>query len=342
MKKFIALTLAMLMVLSLAACGSKSNAETSSSTGTSSSAPATSATETPKTDFPTKAITVIIPYDAGGGSDLMTRKVCSIVEQQTGWTLTCTNVPGGSGATGYVELLSRKADGYTVLGCTSTIVTLKAMGTIDYNYADYDVIAGYNQEICTLGVNADWANANGIDTLQDFIDYSKAHPGEVNIASTAVGGIWNVDTVYAASVVGCDWTIVPNGGGATQAVVDCAGGSVQACTAGALEIWNQASSGAIKMLAVMSDERIEAYPDVPTFKENGYDVVGTTTRSYLAPKGVPADVLAILEEAFMAAVASDDFKEYCAAQGSVAWNTSGAEALAQYESEEEIFAKILS
>lgn len=341
MKRLFALALAMLMVLSLAACGSQPAAESAApDAGDSQNSGAGPAA--PSVDFPKKSISVIIPYDAGGGSDLMTRKVCSIIEQQTGWKLTCTNMPGGSGATGYVELLSRSADGYTILGCTSTIVTLKVMGTLEIDYNDFDVIAGYNQEICTLGVNADWAAQNNINTLKDFIEYSKAHPGEINIASTAVGGIWNVDTEYAASVTGCDWTIVPNGGGATNAVVSCAGGSVQACTAGALEIYTQASAGTIKMLGVMSEERIDTYPDVETFVENGYDVIGTTTRSYLAPKGVDPAVLALLEEAVMNAVGSDEFKEYCASQGSVAWNTSGEEAFAQYEIEKGIFEQILA
>lgn len=278
---------------------------------------------------------------AGGGSDLCTREVASIIEQQTGWSLTCTNMPGGSGATGFMELLQRENDGYTIPGCTSTIVSLKQIGTLDVDYNDFDVIAGYNQEICSIGVNAEWAAKNNIDTLQDFIDYSKAHPGEVIISSTAVGGIWNVDTTYAAKVTGCDWNIVPNSGGGAQAVIDCAGGSVNAVGGGCFEANAQVEAGKIKMLAVMSEDRVSIYPDVPTFKECGYDVLGATTRSYLAPKGVDPAILAILEEAIMNAVGSDEFKEYCANQGSVAWNTSGAEAFATYESEVSMYQAIL-
>lgn len=344
MKKMVSLILTACLFLALSGCGSSPGAAPASPNASapaksSSSASAPAAT---KSDFPKKPITVIIPYDAGGGSDLCTRKIASIIEKDTGWNLTCTNMPGGSGATGYADLLTRDPDGYTVLGCTSTIVTLKVLGTLDVDHHDFAIISGYNQEICTLGVNSDWAKKNSIENLTDFIEYSKAHPGEVSIASTAVGGIWNVDTVYAGKQTGCEWNIVPNGGGAASAVVNCAGGAVEACTAGALEIYSQAEAGSIKMLGVMADERIPVYPDVETFKEIGYDVIGTTTRSFLAPKDIDAETLAILEEAFMKAVASDEFKEYCNSQGTVAWTVSGKEAFDQYVLEEGIFEDVLA
>lgn len=334
MKRFITLVLSLCLIMAVTACGASDPA--SAGSASSGSAPAK------KSDFPKKPITVVIPYDAGGGSDLCTRKIASIIEKETGWNLTCTNLPGGSGATGYADLLTRDADGYTVLGCTSTIVTLKVLGTLDVDYHDFAIISGFNQEVCTLGVNTEWANKNGIETLKDFIDYSKAHPGEISIASSAVGGIWNVDTVYAGQQTGCEWNIVPNGGGGAAAILSCAGGSVQACTAGALEIYSQAQSGTVKMLGVMSEGRIPVYPEVETFAELGYDVVGTTTRSFLAPKDIDPEVLAILEEAFVNAVASEEYQEYCDSQGSIAFNTTGAEAFAVYEAEEEIFKAVLS
>lgn len=343
MKKLVSALLSASLLLSLASCskapGGSSNPQPSNS---SSSTQSPAASSTPTVDFPKKPITIIIPYDAGGGSDLCTRKVASIVEKETGWNLTCTNMPGGSGATGYADLLTRDPDGYTVLGCTSTIVTLKVLGTLDVDHHDFAVVSGFNQEICTLGVNTDWAKKNGIETLTDFLDYSRAHPGEVSVASTAVGGIWNVDTVYAGKQTGCEWNIVPNGGGAASAVINCAGGAVEACTAGALEIYSQAQSGSIKMLGVMSDERIPVYPDVETFAEAGYDVVGTTSRSFLAPKDIDPEILSVLETAFMDAVASDEFKEYCNSQGTVAWTASGAEAFEQYVAEEAIFQDVLA
>lgn len=284
---------------------------------------------------------MIIPYDAGGGSDLIARRVCAAVEQQTGWTITCTNMPGGSGATGYAELQSRENDGYTLLSCTSTIVTMKQMGILEIDHHDFEVIAGFNQEICVLAVNANWADQNGVETLEDFIDYSKEHPGEVTIGSSAVGGIWNLDTLAAARETGCEWNIVPNAGGGAQAAINCAGGSVQACTAGAFEVYAQVDAGAIRVLGAMSDERVNIYPDTQTFQEIGYDVSGYTTRSILAPKGTDSEIVSTLEEAFMNAVQSEEFTSFCEEQGSLAWKASGQDAFDTYEAEKDIYATVI-
>lgn len=333
-KKFFALLLAGAMTLSLASCGTqKPPASGNSSSGKDSSG-------SPSPDFPTKSITMIIPYDAGGGSDLINRRACAIVEQQTGWSFTCTNMPGGSGATGYAELMNRDSDGYTLLGCTSTIVSMKQMGILDIDHHDFEVVAGFNQEICVLVANVDWAAKNNIENLEDFLEYSKANPGDVAVGTSAVGGIWNLDILNAAATTGCEWNIVPNSGGGARAVIDCAGGSVQACAAGAFEVFGQVQAGAVKVLGVMCEDRLPFYPDATTFKEAGYDVVGATTRSILAPKGTDPEILSILEEAFLKATSSDEFIEFCENQGTNAWSVTGQEAYETYEMEMNIYASV--
>lgn len=339
-KKFLALALAGAMTLSLTACGGGNGGNASTGGNGGGNASTGSSAASGGVNFPTKSITMIIPYDAGGGSDLINRRACSIVEQQTGWSFTCTNMPGGSGATGYTELLNRDNDGYTLLGCTSTIVSMKQMGILDIDHNDFDVVAGFNQEICVLVANTNWAEKNNINTLSDFIDYSKANPGSIAIGTSAVGGIWNLDLLNAASKTGCEWNVVPNAGGGARAVIDCAGGSVQACAAGAFEVFGQVEAGSVKVLGVMTDERLPFYPDAETFQEAGFDVIGATTRSILAPKGTNPEILTVLEKAFMDATSSQEFIDFCENQGTSPWSVSGQEAFETYNMEMDIYASV--
>jgi tripartite-type tricarboxylate transporter receptor subunit TctC len=289
--------------------------------------------------FPDKPITFIIPYDAGGGSDLTSRMVASIAEKELGVPVTVVNMPGGSGATGYAELKNRAADGYTILACTSTIATMKLLGTLDFDHKAFDIVSGFNYEPAAIAVNVEIAKKKGWNTLKDFIEYSKQHPGEVSMGTSAVGGIWNIGTLAAQKETGVQWNVIPAGGGGAQPIVQCASGKIDAVTAGTLELYNQVKAGTVKILGVLSDERINTYPDAETFKENGYNVSITTTRSILAPKGVPKERLDILTKVFMKASASDEYKQYCTSKGAGWLSKNGEEMSKFYDEQEKVFSQ---
>jgi len=291
--------------------------------------------------FPTKPITLIVPYSAGGGSDLTSRMLASLAKEHLGVPINIVNMPGGSGAIGYAELLKRPNDGYTLSSCTSTIVTMKLLKVLDFNHTAFDIVIGFNYEPAAIGVNTELAKKYGWNNLEDFIKYSKQHPGEISMGTTAVGGIWNVGTHAAQDAIGLEWNVIPAGGGGAKPIIQCAGGKIEAVTAGPLEIYTQEQAGKMKLLGVMSDERLDAYPDVPTFKENGYDVSVTTTRSLLAPKGVPQERLEILYEAFKKAAESEKYKEFCKSKGGGYMSDNGETMMKFYDEQEKVFAKII-
>ncbi|WP_051534123.1 tripartite tricarboxylate transporter substrate binding protein [Desulfitibacter alkalitolerans] len=288
-------------------------------------------------NFPTRPITLIVPYSAGGGSDLISRRLAQTgAEDVLGVPINVINMPGGSGAVGYAELTNRAADGYTLVNCTSTIVTLKLLGHLDLNHDDFKIVIGYNYEPAAIGVYA----GLGIDTLEEFIEYSKQKT--VSMGTTAEGGIWNIATHAAEEDLGVKWNIIPDGGGGAGPVIEAAGGNIDAVTASPLEIFGQAEAGNLKFLAIMSDERLEAFPDIPTFKELGYNTVVTTTRSLLAHKDTPQEIIDILYEAFLVSANSQEYKEFVKNSGAGWLNYDGAKMKEVYDRENEIFAKILN
>jgi len=329
------LVLLLVTVFLIVGCGQNSAPEEES--GTQTEAQPQSQAE----QFPTKPITLIVPYDAGGGSDLTSRMVATIAEKELGIPVTVVNMPGGSGATGYAELRNRPADGYTVLACTSTIVTMKLLGILEFDHTAFDIVSGFNYEPAAIAVNKEIAEKKGWNTLKDFIEYSKQYPGEVTMGTSAVGGIWNIGTLAAQSEIGVEWNVIPAGGGGAQPIVQCAGGKIDAVTAGTLELYAQSEAGTVKILGIMSEERLDTYPDAETFKENGYNVLITTTRSMLAPKGVPEDRLAALTKVFTNASSSDEYKNYCTSKGAGYLYDDGAKMKEFYDGQEDIFSKVI-
>ncbi|MDK2887980.1 MAG: putative tricarboxylic transport rane protein [Thermoanaerobacter sp.] len=322
--KIFLVSMLVLVLALVAGCGQKTSSEGKSQGAASDK-------------FPNKPITLICPYDAGGGSDQVTRFLASIAEKELGVPINVVNMPGGSGATGYAELTKREPDGYTLCTTTSTIVTHKLLGNLDVNHRDYELVFGYNYEPAAIGVNA----SRGWNTLEDFIKYCKKNPGKVSMGTSAFGGIWNIATHAAMPVLGVQWNVVPAGGGGAQPVVQAAGGKIDAVTASPLEMNAQVQAGKLKILAVMSDERLESFPDIPTFKELGYDLSVTTTRAIIAPKGTPQDRIKVLYEAFAKAAESQKYKDFLKTQGSGWMSEDGEAMLKYYDEQEKEFEKIL-
>ncbi|MFR2149980.1 MAG: Bug family tripartite tricarboxylate transporter substrate binding protein [Christensenellales bacterium] len=157
MKKLVALMVALTMVLGLAAVASAA-------------------------DYPSKGISVICPWSAGGGTDNCLRAFCSALEKQLGVSVTVDNQTGASGVTGHEAIADADPDGYTIGMITFELATYKPSDMSDYTYENYDAICRINTDAAAVTVNAKWAADNGITDLATFVDYCKAHPGEVRWA----------------------------------------------------------------------------------------------------------------------------------------------------------------
>ncbi len=263
--------------------------------------------------FPVKPVKYVIGWGPGGGSDIVGRLLCTLAEKNLGKPIIVQNMPGGSGAKAYTFIAKSKPDGYTIGNCTSTISTHRFMGNIPIGSPDFEPIIAFNFDPGGIWVRkeAPWNN------LKEFVDYVKKNPGKVTIAASNPGSITRLELLALEQSAGLEFRILSQRGGAGKGPVALAGGHVDACQATPLEGFSMYKAGKIKPLGVMSDERVRStYPDLPTYKEQGFPLVMSSLRMVLAPKGTPKDRIEILYNAFYKAIHTEKFRASLENRGS--------------------------
>lgn len=239
-------------------------------------------------DYPTRQIEIIVPFGAGGGGDTSQRIFNKHAEPVVGQTLVVTNKPGAGGVIGWAEALQATPDGYTLMAVTSPQNVLPAILS--------PAETGYTNDqftyLCVFAVLADVIlvpEASEFQTLADLVDHAKANPGTVTVANTGTLGADYMVTVMIEDAAGIEMTKVPFNSGAegNQATLS---GTTNAQVASALHAVSQ--QGAMRTLGIASAERNPMIPDVPTFREQGYDVISERYRVVAGPPGLPEDVVA--------------------------------------------------
>lgn len=266
-------------------------------------------------EYPSKGISVICPWGAGGGTDACLRAFCEALSKQLGVTLTVDNRTGGGGIIGHQAIADADPDGYTMGMITFELSTYKHLGTSQITYEDYDPLCRVNTDAAAITVNAEWAKANGISDLASFIDYCKAHPGEVQMGGSSNASVWHIAGGYLMNAAGIELQMITYQEGAATAVQNAASGFIQGVTVSLAEARSFIESGHLVCLGVMDTQRNALFPDVPTCQEQGYDITYFTQRGMAIPKGVSDDVKAKLTAACEAAIADPDFVEFMSNNG---------------------------
>ena len=305
MKKILALALAAAMSLTLVACG---GSKTPAASGSASSGGSSSA-ET--VDFPgNKQVSLIVPYSAGGASDTVARIYASELEQSLGTSIVVSNVTGASGAIGLEQVRNSNPDGYTIAYMPVESTMLKALGFTDLSTDDFRFIGRAMTIPAAVTVRADapW------DTFEDFINYAKEHPGEIQVGNSGTGSIWHIAAASIEKECGVQFTHVPFDG-AAPAVAALLGGNIQAVTVSPSEVKNNVDSGDFKVLCVLGESHSSVVPDVPTAQELGIDITIQGWGGFAVPKDTPQAVIDILEKASETAINSDSVKKTLADRG---------------------------
>ena len=305
MKKILALALAAAMSLTLVACG---GSKTPAASGSASSGGSSSA-ET--VDFPgNKQVSLIVPYSAGGASDTVARIYASELEQSLGTSIVVSNVTGASGAIGLEQVRNSNPDGYTIAYMPVESTMLKALGFTDLSTDDFRFIGRAMTIPAAVTVRADapW------DTFEDFVNYAKEHPGEIQVGNSGTGSIWHIAAASIEKECGVQFTHVPFDG-AAPAVAALLGGNIQAVTVSPSEVKNNVDSGDFKVLCVLGESRSSVVPDVPTAQELGIDITIQGWGGFAVPKDTPQAMIDILEKASETAINSDSVKKTLADRG---------------------------
>lgn len=311
MKKGLIMTIVLVLILILGAC-SQSGA------------------------FPQKEISIIVPYAAGGGTDAVARAVADAAKEHMGQSVVVVNKTGAGGAVGMGEGANAKADGYTVTMITVELTTLPPQNLASFTSDDFIPIMQVNAEPAAITVKADapW------NTVEEFIDYAKEHPGEVKVGNSGVGAIWHLAAAAVEKAADIEFNHVPYEG-AAPAVTALLGGHIEAVTVSPAEVASQVKAGELKMLGVVSDERSQTFPDVPTLKESGYDVAVETWRGLAVPKGTPEDVVNTLTENFEKAVNEESFKQFMEDAGLTMAILNGEEFGKVLDRDNQMFADLI-
>jgi len=254
-------------------------------------------------EYPEKPIEVIVGYSAGGGTDVMARTTMPFIEKYlgNGASIVVKNMPGASGQIGVTKAATSAPDGYTLgtfnlPGMMARTIDRKA----DYSADSFTYLANVVNDPNVIVTS----KGTGLDTLDKLIAKAKAEPGAVTVGMSSLGGDDHFALIKLQSQTKTEFTIVPFKGSA-PARTAVMGGHVM------MGIFNVSEvakfKGELNILGVAQAERSEFAPDVPTFKEQGIDLINGSMRGVIAPKGLPKDVEAKLINAFKQAAKDPEF-----------------------------------
>ncbi len=268
-------------------------------------------TDSSKAAWPQKAIQIVVPFNAGGDTDFHARTYGKYLTKELGVPIMIVNVAGANGSAGTIQVRDSAPDGYTALFFHDSMLTNKIVGITDFNHEALEPCAiGVFDYTYILAVSA----KSPYKTLKDFIDAAKANPGKLNYASS-VGGY----TYY----MGC---LLERAAGIDLNIVDAGGGSERNAALLAQKIDSNVNpygvmkpyidSGDFRVLALFSEKRSNLFPNVPTAKEQGVDVIGNRAYFLSFPKGTDPAIIKKMSDAMekvskMPEYAADIAKAYC-------------------------------
>ena len=239
--------------------------------------------------FPAKAITLVVPFPAGGRTDLTARAVAEAMKDDLRQPVVVVNKPGASGVLGAREVAGSAADGYT-LGLFSTgFLTTQYTVTTPTNVKDYALVALVNHDPAAVAASI----ASGWTGIAQVIAAGKAKPHSIKVGINP-GNSAHVFAGAFAKAAGLDVIYVPFKGGSARAAA-MAGGHIDLDFDIVAPMKPLMDAGKLKVLGVAAERRIPLYPDIPTWREQGIDLTIYSWHGVFAPKGTPAPVLAALE-----------------------------------------------
>jgi tripartite-type tricarboxylate transporter receptor subunit TctC len=266
--------------------------------------------------YPSRPIKVLVPYAPGGAVDIVARIVTEEMRQILGQTFVIENKPGAYGILAIQDMARARPDGYTLMFGNNnanviTPILYARKFTIDYDRDVIPVARVADVPAFLVATKQDFPPT----TLAEFIAYAKQNPGKLRYGSVGVGSFPQFDMEILSRRAGIELIHLPNKNGATGMLNDLVRGDAQVSFLNLATSGPMVRAGQLRPLAIVTAQRLPEYPDVPTLAELGYPGVGTLQwLALFAPGGVPADVIATLHKAAVAAATSPTVADKLKAQ----------------------------
>ena len=265
--------------------------------------------------FPSRPMTMIVPWGAGGGTDATARIVASILERDLGQPVNVVNRTGGSGVVGHTAIATAPPDGHTLGMITVEITMMHWQGLTDLTPKSYTPLALMNEDPPGVQVKSD----SPYKSVKELSEAIKAAPsGKFKASGTGQGGIWHLALVGWMQALGLkpDHVAWVPSNGAAPAMQDLAAGGIDIVTCSVPEGRAMIDAGRAKSLAIMATARNPQFPNVPTLNEElGINYSVGAWRGIGAPKGLPPEVAAKLTAALKKAYDSKEFQDFMASRG---------------------------
>lgn len=265
-------------------------------------------------NYPTRPITLIVPWGAGGGTDATARIIGSLMEKDLGQPVNVVNRTGGSGVVGHAAIAAAQPDGYTIGLATVEIGMMHWQGLTQLSGASYTPIGLVNADPAGIQVRADAP----YKTVNDLLAAVKANPGKFKASGTGQGGIWHLALAGMLRDLKMDPASVPwvPSNGAAPGLQDMVAGGIEIAPVSLPEARSLIDAGKVKSLAIMNDKPSALYPNVPTLKSaTGSDWTMAAWRGIVAPKGIPNDVRDKLAAVVKKIAASKEYNDFMASRG---------------------------
>ncbi len=302
MKKYLLILLGVLTCVSLSACG---GSDTSTSNNSNSSG--NDGNSEVASNWPEKAIQLIVPFGAGGDTDLNARLFAKYLSEELGKGVGVSNVSGAAGMLGAQQVIDSQPDGYTTLWSHTEVLIPYLAGTSDIEIHDMDVAGiGMLTDTTVLAVRADAP----YQTVEELVSAAQSNPGGIEFAMST-GGYPHLIGIALEEQLGVDFNLVHVGGNADK-MTALLGGHTDVINVEYALAKDYFDNGDFTCLAVLSEERNPLFSEIPTLTEMGYDVVFNKFFFFGFPKGTPTDVIETFSTAMESVVNNPDFQAECA------------------------------
>ncbi|MEH7237171.1 tripartite tricarboxylate transporter substrate binding protein [Bacillus sp. JJ1562] len=253
--------------------------------------------------YPERNIEVLVGHGAGGGTDMFTRAVTKELEEILGVNINVVNQEGGAGVVAAQNAFNAPSDGYTLIGDAAFSITTAA-GTNTHGLDDFTPIARFQADTYAL-----WVKKDKYKSVEDFLKAAEEKPGKITVGGTGSLGMDEMTVFMFGEAAKVDLNFVPmEGSGEMHAGV--LGGHLEAMVDEFGPTKSLADDGSIIPLVVFAEERLEAFPDVPTTVELGWDLTDGNERGFYIKADTDPEIIKILEEAMKKAYETESYQKY--------------------------------